>query len=254
MAKRCCALKAIEYGKNNRDVIILLHGGGLSWWSCREAAEILQQQYRVILPVLDGHAGSDRDFASIEDCAEALIAYIDEHFHGSVLLLGGLSLGAQIVTEMLAQRADVCRFAAVESAMLLPMKLTHWLVEPMMAMSYGLIAQDWFSALQFRALGIKPALYEDYRRDTRLITRVNMTAFLKANSAYACKPDVCKTSAKVLILAGQREPRKMLRSARLLNRVLRGSVLEIKAGMRHGEFSINHAAEYAARLISLIQA
>ena len=47
----------VEYGKENSDVIILLHGGGLSWWNYKEVAERLQTDYHVVLPILDGHAG-----------------------------------------------------------------------------------------------------------------------------------------------------------------------------------------------------
>ena len=46
----------VEYGKENSDVIILLHGGGLSWWNYKEVAERLQTDYHVVLPILDGHA------------------------------------------------------------------------------------------------------------------------------------------------------------------------------------------------------
>ena len=35
----------VEYGKENSDVIILLHGGGLSWWNYKEVAERLQTDY-----------------------------------------------------------------------------------------------------------------------------------------------------------------------------------------------------------------
>ena len=57
----------VEYGKENSDIIILLHGGGLSWWNYKETAEILQTNFRVILPILDGHAGSDKSFTTIEN-------------------------------------------------------------------------------------------------------------------------------------------------------------------------------------------
>ena len=59
----------IEYGTQNKEVIILLHGGGLSWWNYREEAELLQEDYHVILPILDGHAGNEKDFVSIKDNA-----------------------------------------------------------------------------------------------------------------------------------------------------------------------------------------
>lgn len=59
-------MKIIEYGKQNRDIIMLLHGGGLSWWNYRAEAEILKDHYHVVLPILDRHADSDADFVSIE--------------------------------------------------------------------------------------------------------------------------------------------------------------------------------------------
>ena len=58
-------MKYVEYGQENKEVIILLHGGGLSWWNYREVAELLQDDYHVVLPILNGHAGSDKDFVSI---------------------------------------------------------------------------------------------------------------------------------------------------------------------------------------------
>ena len=67
-----------EYGCADHETIILLHGGGLSWWSYREVAEKLSSDYHVILPILDGHAGSDADFSSIEDNAARLLTFIDE--------------------------------------------------------------------------------------------------------------------------------------------------------------------------------
>ena len=67
-----------EYGVRQKDTIILLHGGGLSWWNYREEAKLLETEYHVILPILDGHAGSDRPFTTIEDNAAGIISFIDE--------------------------------------------------------------------------------------------------------------------------------------------------------------------------------
>ena len=49
-----------------------------------------------------------------EDNAAEIISFIDKNFGGSVLLIGGLSLGGQILLEMLSRRKDLCRFAMVE--------------------------------------------------------------------------------------------------------------------------------------------
>ena len=86
-----------EYGTEHKETIILLHGGGLSWWNYRDVADFLQDEYHVILPILDGHAGSDRSFTSIEENVSEIIEFIDKDLGGSVLLIGGLSLGGQIL-------------------------------------------------------------------------------------------------------------------------------------------------------------
>ena len=40
-----------EYGSLDNKTVILLHGGGLSWWNYREVAEHLQDEYHIIIPV-----------------------------------------------------------------------------------------------------------------------------------------------------------------------------------------------------------
>ena len=245
-------MKTIEYGKQNKDTILLLHGGGLSWWNYRAEAELLADRYHVVLPILDGHADSDADFVSIEETASRLIDLIDREYGGSVLLIGGLSLGAQVLVEMLTQREDLCRYAIVESAALLPDRLTHALIGPTFSSSYGLVQQKWFAKLQFQYLRIRADLFEDYFRDTSKITKENMIAFLKANTAYELKTGVRNSRAQVRVVVGGKEQKKMQRSAALLQEVLPGSRLERKDGLYHGEYSINHPEQYVNELLAMI--
>ena len=237
-----------EYGHEKAETIILLHGGGLSWWNYRKVAEQLQQDFRVILPVLDGHAGSGREFKSIEDNAAEIISFVDHQLGGSVLLIGGLSLGAQIVLEILTQRNDICRYAIVESASVIPSKLTNALIAPTFGSSYGLIKNRSFAKLQFRSLHMMPDLFAEYYRDTCQIAKSDMIAFLKANTSYAPKQELQNCQIEIRIVVGGKEQRTMIQSANLLHEMLPKSVLEIKEGLHHGEYSINHPEQYAAEL------
>ena len=242
----------IEFGQHNTDVVMLLHGGGLSWWNYREVAKRLAEQYHVVLPVLDGHADSDAPFTSIEDNAARLISYIDAHFGGQVLLLGGLSLGGQIAVEMLSQRKDICRYALLESTLVKPSKLTASLIGPTFGMSYGLIKQKWFAKLQADYLGIPKPLFDDYFRDTCAIGKADMIAFLKANSLYTIKPELSETTAKTKIVAGAKEQKSIRDSAKLLQEAIPGSRMEILPGLWHGDLSINHPAQYVRMLTEWI--
>lgn len=246
-------MTAMEFGKENQEVVILLHGGGLSWWNFRETAKLLAKRYHVVLPVLDGHGESNVPFTSVENCAARLLGYIDTHFGGQVAAIGGLSLGGQVAVEMLSQRPDICRCALIESALVKPSKLTHALIGPTFGMSYGLISQRWFAKLQASYLGIPKELFADYYRDTCRISKADMIGFLKANSVYTIRPSFSATTARVLIVAGGREQKNILDSAKALHQVIPGSFMEILPGLRHGYLSINHPKRYAQMLQKLIE-
>ena len=242
-----------EYGPKHKDVILLLHGGGLSWWNYREAAELLKGEFHVILPILDGHAGSDRPFTTIEDNAAEILSFIDEQLNAPVLLIGGLSLGGQVLLEMLSQRKDVCPCALVESTAVLPSKLANALIAPVFGSSYGLIKNRGFARLQFRSLHMKPELFEDYYRDTCQIRKQDMIAFLKANTSYALKDDFRESSAKIHVYVGERETREILRSAEAICRMRPSCRLHRMHGLKHGEFSINHADQFADAVRQIIR-
>ena len=245
-------MKLKDFGNQNSDIIMLLHGGGLSWWNYQAEAELLADRFHVVLPILDGHADSDADFVSIEETAARLLSLIDSEYGGSVLLLGGLSLGAQIVVEMLTQREDICQYAIIESASVLPSKITNALIEPMFDSSYSLIQKKWFAKMQLKYLRIREELFEDYYRDTSRISKSNMIAFLKASTDYELKPAIQNSRAQVRIIVGDKEQKRMLHSARLLHKMLPGSCLETKCGLYHGEYSINHPAIYVNDLLKML--
>ena len=241
------------FGPEGAPAVMLLHGGGLSWWNYRDEAALLSGEYRVILPVLDGHAGSGRPFTTIEDCAAGLLALVDEELGGSLALLGGLSLGAQVALDMLAQRPSLCPCALIESAMLLPSTFVRAAAAPAVSTSYALIRSRRFAQLQFRSLHIRGELFEDYYRDSCAIAKEDMIAFLRANAAYEIKPALVRTAARLHVFAGEKESAGVLRSAELLSREIPGSDLTILPGLYHGEFSLNRPQDYARTVRALLR-
>ena len=242
-----------EFGIKNEEVIILLHGGGLSWWNYTDEIELLKNQFHIILPALDGHSGSDADHTSIEDNAARIIKYIDEKFDGQVLMICGLSLGGQILLEILSQRKDICKFAIIESALALPMPVTHSLIELSIKLSYGLIQQKWFSKLQMRSLKIRSDLFDDYYRDTRAITSENYIRFMESNSAYRVKPSLSLCRTKSVIVVGSKERPIMKKSAKMIQNLIPNSELIIVKDYHHGDLSMNHADEYVKYMTTLMK-
>jgi pimeloyl-ACP methyl ester carboxylesterase len=83
-----------EFGDKTQPTIILLHGGGLSWWAFTDIIPLLKDKYHVVTPVIDGHGDDGKTtFMSIQESAQKIVQYIDANFKGNVLALCGLSLG-----------------------------------------------------------------------------------------------------------------------------------------------------------------
>ena len=245
-------MKVIEYGTNNSETIVLLHGGGLSYWNYLDVAELLKDKYHVILPILDGHAGSNSDFVSIEQTADKIISYIDDSCGGKVSILGGLSLGAQIVVDIISKRKDIADYLIIESAALIPDKLTHALIKPSVCSSYWLIRKKWFAKLQFKSLHLRKDLFDKYFETTSKISKKDYITFLLANTSYELKEEISECKIKTRIIVGGKENKKIKKSGVLLNKLLTNSTFEIKDGLYHGEYSINHPEQYVKELLNAL--
>lgn len=246
-------MKTVEFGPRDKPAILMLHGGGLSWWDRRGAALRLMQDHRVILPILDGHAGSDRPFTSIEDNAQEILDFIERELGGRVSLIAGLSLGGQILLEMLARREGVCRTALVESASVLPSRCTAALAGPAVSLSYPLIQSRRFAFLQFRALHLPPELFGEYFRDTCAISKESLITFTRASALYSLRASIRKTAARVHVVYGGRETARVRASAEAIRRAIPGCTVSRQPGLRHGEFSICQTENYVRTLRRLMK-
>ncbi|MDD3212563.1 MAG: alpha/beta hydrolase [Eubacteriales bacterium] len=238
-----------EFGDPTKPTVVLLHGAGLSWWAYRDVIPLLQRDYRIILPSIDGYGdAADQPFESIQASARGLIGDLRERCRGSVFAVGGLSLGAQIAVEAIAQAPELARCAVLESALVCPIPGTEALTVPLTGMSYGLLKRRWFARLQAKALFVPDDQFEEYFRDSLKITRQTLVNTLRSNGAYTVPEGLAHTKAKTLIIVGEKEVRAERQSARVLEQTIHGSRLFIAPGMKHGELSLRRPEEYVQLL------
>jgi hypothetical protein len=127
------------------------------------------------------------------------------------------------------------------------------MIAPALGSCYGLIRYKWFSKLQFKSLKIKPDLFDCYFRDTCAISKKDMISFLQANSLYSLKETIKNCTAKVYVFVGGKENNAMQKSAQIIHQSLHESLLQVLAGLYHGEFSINHGNDYANKIREIIE-
>lgn len=235
----------IENENKSLPAIILLHGGGLSWWSLKPIILQLREKFHIVTSIIDGHGEDGNEtFISIDDSAKKLINYIDNQHNGKVYAIGGLSIGAQIVTEALSLRNNIADYAIIESALVYPIKGATSLTAPAYKIFYGLITKRWFSKLQARTLCVPENMFEQYYDDSLKITKQSLINISLSNGNYDLKSTISETKAKVLIIVGQKEISIMRKSSKRLHEAIIGSELHIAPNMGHGEISLLHSEKY----------
>lgn len=238
-----------EFGEKGMPVILLLHGGGLSWWTWKKQIDALKEKYHVIAPIIEGH-GDDfgTRFIGIEDSAGKIIRYIRDNLGGRVSAICGLSLGAQITVEILSRDETIAEYAVIESALVCPIKNTLRVSLPLFSLFYGLISMKWYSRLQAKAMKLPDEMFPDYFRDSSRITKETLLGMTKSNGYYRMPETLKNTKAKALILVGGKELSVMKKSARLLHETMRDSTLRILKGLNHGEISLSMPERYLEML------
>ena len=97
-----------EYGSKNNDIIILLHGGGLSWWNYIDEISLLENEFHIVIPILDGHSGSDTNFTSIESNALELINFINKNGYISKMVNSRNRINKKIIFLHVSNTEEIC--------------------------------------------------------------------------------------------------------------------------------------------------
>lgn len=92
-----------EFGKENKDTVILLHPSAVMWDYFEYMIPLLENKYHLIVPALPGY-DEERpgDFTSVEEIASDLADQLEERGITEIALIYGCSMGGAIVARFLA--------------------------------------------------------------------------------------------------------------------------------------------------------
>lgn len=246
-------MKFKYFGNENCQTIILLHGGGLSWWAFEKTIDELKDKFRVVAVIIDGHSeDAENTFISIENSTNKLIRYIDEKCGGEVFAVIGLSIGAQIATEILSIRKNITRYAVIESALIFPLKISRRLTVFSIECSYKLIQKKWFSKMQAKSLFLPDEIFPKYYADSVKMSKQTLINIALSNGNFMLKKSIEQTNARTLIIVGSKELRILRKSAHELHKAIPKSKLFVSKNMKHGEFSLKYPDLYVKTIVSFL--
>ncbi len=239
-------MKFHEFGNKHFPHIVLIHGGGNSWWNYLRQARMLSNKYHVILPTLDGHGEENQeDYISTEQSAQKIIEYIKSNCEGKLFALGGVSLGGQIVIEILSLDNDISQKAIIDGSICIPQprlaKISTIIVKLFGKLMFSKSASKIQLSLMkkmYPNIAYPKEIETHYMEDMpRLPMKTLVTMYRTYMSEYRLKDTITKNNAEVLYIYGEKEMSCVKESAKLFQKTHPNCILYEAKGYNHGYLS-----------------
>ncbi|PKK40325.1 Alpha/beta superfamily hydrolase [Clostridiaceae bacterium JG1575] len=235
-----------EFGNKNFPHILLIHGGGNSWWNYLRQARILSDKFHVILPTLDGHGEEyKKDYISTENSAKQIMDYIKNNCDGKMFALGGVSLGGQIAIELLSLDSEIAQKAIIDGSICIP-QLRLARVSTIIVKLFGKLMFS-KSACKIQLSLMKkmypnmayPEEIENYYVEDmpRLPMKTLVKMYKTYMGKYRLKESIAKNKAQVLYIYGEKEMRCVKESAKLFQKTHPDCIVYEAKGYNHGYLS-----------------
>ena len=214
--------------------MLLLHGGGVAGWMWDPLRAQLEGAHRVIVPDLPGHDRSvDVPYASHAATTAELVRIVRGESDNRPVTVVGFSLGGQLAVLLAAEHPELVGQVVVVSAQAEPLRYPNATLA-LLSVAAPLARFAWFARAQAKELFIPDAMMAHYLRTSVGITRASLLASVGENVRFAAPIAWSRFPGAALILVGQHERALMKRSARNLQKALKGSILEVVESCGHG--------------------
>jgi pimeloyl-ACP methyl ester carboxylesterase len=219
-----------ESGPAGAPAIVFLHGGEYSGRSWQPVVERMPR-YHCLVPDLPQHGESfQRGPFEIGGAAVAVAELVRSRVGTGRVHLVGLSLGAQVGTQLLAIAPEL-----VDRAVLCGTIVDAMPVVRVTAPLLGLVA--WISRSvtirRKRLTGVPSAKIDDHREDVCLLPPAQIAHLVEASAGFTLPDGLDKSDSATLFLTGSKEMRLIRRSAAALAERMPNGVDRVAIGMDH---------------------
>lgn len=121
-----------EFGKENKQVILLVHPSIVMWDYFEYVIPLMEKRYHLIIPALPGYDPEVKnDFTSVEEISAGLEDWLIDHDFHKITCLYGCSMGGSIVTRILADNRLNIQSAVIDGG-ITPYQLP-WIITRLIA-------------------------------------------------------------------------------------------------------------------------
>lgn len=225
-----------EFGQENEETILFLHGGALSGWMWKEQLKSFKD-YHCIVPDLPEHGKSQQVTPfTIENAAHQVLDIIKKSAHDKKAHVVGISLGAQIIVQMLSKSPELIDHAMISGALVRQIPATDLILS---LLNYTLKAympikdHDFLIKANIRSYGIPKDNFEELKKATQSLQVDSLNRILHENMFFKIPAGLEDVNNPVLVIAGEKEYGIMKESARDLSNIFPNSKGYIASNMVH---------------------
>ena len=235
-----------EFGDKKFPHILLIHGGGNSWWNYLRQARMLSDKYHVILPTLDGHGEEyQKDYISTENSAQQILEYIKNNCDRKLFVIGGVSLGGQIAIELLSLDSDIAEKAIIDGSICIPQPKLARICTVIVKLFGKIMFSKSASKIQLSLMKkmypnmAYPEEIENYYIEDipRIPIKTLVTIYQTYMGRYRLKDTITESKAQVLYIYGEKEMKCVKESAKLFQKMHPDCTLYEAKGYNHGYLS-----------------
>lgn len=224
-----------ETGKENKESVVFIHGGGLSGWMWDKQLGGFTD-YHCLVPDLPEH-GKNRDVVpfTMETAAEQIIELIKDRAHNKKAHIIGISLGGQLVIQILGMAPEIVGHAVISGTVVRKYwgNTTLKLMPLMDRITMPLGKIDFLLKKMMKNGKIPLEYFENYKKDINLNTYSCYKNIRNENHAFRIPEGLCEVKNPVLIAMGETEMKLVHESAEDLNRCLQNSQIFKAPGLYH---------------------
>ncbi len=104
-----------EFGKENKQVVVLVHPSLVMWDYFEYVIPLLEKKYHLIIPAIPGYDENEKsDFTSVEEISTELEDWLIANDYSDVMCVYGCSMGGSIVIRMLADNRVKIQNAVID--------------------------------------------------------------------------------------------------------------------------------------------
>lgn len=195
----------MEYGNKKGPLLVFIHGGGVGGWMWDKQIEYFNE-YHCLVPTLQGHGSRSKEIAfSIHENALEIIQLIEQKKGEKDVHIIGFSIGAQICLEIVSLAPNLIKTAVINSAVVIPMKYMIPFISPTIKMTFPLVKNKSFAKAQAKQLYMDGEHFKIYYEESLKMNAEALINVLKENMAYSLPDNFSKSTARVLVTAGEKE-------------------------------------------------